>query len=517
MRPTFLGFEAAKSAIFTNQKSIDIMGNNLANVNTAGYTRQRVERTSIAPSSYTTRVASSRTGLLGQGVEAQGVSQVRDTFLDKRFRDTYSVSSYHAQAAEILDGIQSALSDGNDVTDESGLYGAMKQLMESLNDYIKDPTMDTEANLVMSSFKNMTQVLRQMDTSLVSLASRHADDLETGVNRVNDIVEQIANLNHMIGDDASVVADPDNEYFRSNELQDQRNLLLDELASYGNIDVIPQSNGKINVLMGGHSLVEGNSFDSINLSKNQDGTVSMVWRSTGESLAINAGSLLANIHFINGRGNNVQANTEEPNQGIPYYRDQLDTFARSLMEMVNHTVPQLDEATGKPAVDAGGNTVYKTLLAAVTDSGATSTLEKVTAANISISDQWTQGGAGYFIYSRDESVEDYAQQLAYQLTEKEFTFNSYGEKYTGTFVDFEVNFLGKVGSDLSFHEGRQAATSSVADDFLSRRDEVSGVSKDEETADMLKYQKSYEAASRVMTVLDDLLDVIINRMGRAGL
>lgn len=517
MRPTFMGFEAAKSAIFTNQKSIDIMGNNLANIDTAGYTRQRVERTAVSPSSYSSRVASTRTALAGQGVDTQGVSQVRDSFLDKRFRDTYSVASYHSQASEILDGIQSAMGDGNDITDESGLFGAIKQVMESLNDYVGDPTMDTEANLVMSAFKNVTQVLRQMDTALVSLSARHADDLETGVDRVNEIVEQVANLNRMIGDDATVATDPENEYFRANELLDQRNLLLDELASYGDIDVTPQPNGKVDVSMGGHSLIKGNTCDGITMSKNGDGTVNMVWRSSGENLSINSGSLLANIHFINGRGTNVQTNVEEPNQGIPYYRDQLDTFARTLVDMVNNTVPELDTATGKPAVDAEGKTVYKTLLAGITESGATSTQQKVTAANISISDEWTQGGAGYFIYSRTESVEDYAQQLATQLTEKEYTFTSYGEKYTGTFVDFEVNFLGKVGSDLSFHTGRYQANASIADDFLSRRDEISGVSQDEETTDMLKYQKSYEAASRVMTVLDDMLDVIVNRMGRAGL
>lgn len=517
MRPTFLGFETAKSAIFTNQKSIDIMGNNLANVDTAGYTRQRVERVSVAPSSYSTRVASSRTALLGQGVETVGVSQQRDAFLDKRYRDAYSQSSYHSQAASILDGLQGALGDGSDITDESGLMGAMKQMMERLNDYVSNPTLDSEANLVMSSFKNITQVLHQMDTGLTDLASRFGDDLSTSVNRVNDIVSQISNLNHLIGDDATVAQNPDNEYFRSNELMDRRNLLLDELASYGNIDVTSRSDGKVDVTMGGHSLISGNENDGLNLLRNTDGTVSMVWRSNGDNISTSSGSLLASLHFLNGRGTNAVANVEEPYQGIPYYRDQLDTFANALTKMVNSTVPELDTATGKPMVDASGSTVYKTLLAATTSTGATSSQLPATAANISISDEWTQGGAGYFIYSKSEKVEDYAQALVNQLTTKETTFTSYGEKFSGTFVSYEINMVSKLGSDLSYQKGREEATATVAGDFENRRDEVSGVSKDEETTDMLKYQKSYQAASRVMTVLDDLLDVVINRMGRAGL
>ena len=125
MRPTFMGFETAKSAIFTNQKSIDIVGNNLANTDTNGYTRQRVERTSILPSVYTTKVSSSRVGLIGQGVDTLGVSQTRDAFLDKFFRDEYAKTSYHAQATDILSDIQSALGDGSVVTDEGGLYSAI--------------------------------------------------------------------------------------------------------------------------------------------------------------------------------------------------------------------------------------------------------------------------------------------------------------------------------------------------------------------------------------------------------
>ena len=516
MRPTFAGFETAKSSIFANQKSIDIVGNNMANVDTNGYTRQRTDRTAVAPTSYTTRVASNRVGLLGQGVETLGVSQIRDSFLDKRFRDEYSKTSYHAPAASVLDDIQRALGDGHDITDESGLYGAIKQIYDSINDYIEEPTLDTEANLVLSAFKNMTQVLQQLDAKLTNVAKQQISDLGVTVNRANDVLAQIAHLNQMIGDDATVLSDPDNEYFRPNELLDQRNLLLDELAGYGDISVTQLANGKINVDMGGRQVVREDQYDALNLQVNDDNTVAIQWRSTGENVPLAGGSLLASIDYINGRGLNVQSSSETPQQGIPYYRDRLDTFANALAKMVNSAVPVQDEATGKPMVDADGSIVYKTLLGAKTPGGVNGKI-LVTAGNIAISDEWTQGGAGYFIYSKDEEVEDYAQKIAIQLTESSYTFDSYGEKFTGTFADYEVDFLGRLGADLAFQEGRQEATALVADDFLDRRDEISGVSQDEETTDMMKYQKSYEAAARLMTVLDELIDVIVNRMGRVGL
>lgn len=514
MRPTFMGFETAKSAIFTNQKSLDIVGNNLSNVDTNGYTRQRVDRAAVAQSSFSTRIASNRTGLAGQGVEALGVSQTRDAFLDKCFRDEYAMASYHGQAADILSSIQNVLVDGKDITSASGIQGAIEQIYKSLNEYIKEPTLDSGANIVMSAFKNMCQVINQLDEKLTVVARQQKEDLQVNVGRTNDILEQLAHLNQKISEDATVLANPDNEYFRSNELLDQRNLLLDELAGYGDIQVTALSNGAVNVKMGGHEVVREGECNTLAMEENAQGLVTVRWRSTGEPIRLTGGTLLASQQYINGRGNNVQSSEEAVQQGIPYYRDRLDTFADALATIANRTIPVLDPATNRPMVDAKGETVYKTLLAARSEAGQPASVK---AGNLSLSTEWTQGGAGYFIYHKKEDVEDYAQKLASALVDDAHAFRSYGEAFSGSFAEYTVEFLGKLGADLKFQQGRQKATAAVADDYIDQRDDVSGVSKDEETADMLKYQKSYEAAARLMTVLDEVLDVLINRMGRVGL
>ncbi|MEG1317033.1 MAG: flagellar basal body rod C-terminal domain-containing protein, partial [Oscillospiraceae bacterium] len=187
-----------------------------------------------------------------------------------------------------------------------------------------------------------------------------------------------------------------------------------------------------------------------------------------------------------------------------------NTFASALAQVANSTIPDSFDADGKVLT-------YKTLLGGKTATGTSSNITQITAGNISISDEWTKGGSGYFIVSRDENVEDYAQQLQNKLGEDSNLFTSYGESFTGTFANYSIDFIGKLGSDVNFNEGRRDATATIADDFLSGRDSVSGVQQDEETADMMKYQKSYEAAARMMTVMDDLLDILINRLGRVGL
>lgn len=517
MRPTFMGFETAKSAIFANQKSLDIVGNNLANIDTNGYTRQRIERVSVAQSSFTTRVTSNRTGLAGQGVDISGVSQMRDSFLDKCFRDEYAYSSYHGQAVEILSSIQSALVDGKDITSDSGLQGAIESIYTNLNSYIKEPSLDSSANLVMSSFKNITQILNQLSQKLDLVAEQQTSDMQINVNRTNELIDNIAHINEMMSKDSTVLTNPENQHYRPNDLLDQRNLLIDELSAYGDIKVTDCSDGTVNIEMGGTSIVQGTQVNTLTMTTSTSGRVSLNWRSTGEKAKLNGGSLLASVQYINGRGGNVQSSDEEPQQGIPYYKDRLDTFANALASVVNNTVPEYDAATKQPKTDENGNIIYKKLLASKDFDGISDSGASIKASNICISSDWTQGGAGYFIYSRDEYVEDYAQKLATVLMDEKHSFQTYGEGFSGSFSDYVIDYSGKLGSDVKFQQNRQTATGIIADDYLSQRDEVSGVSKDEETADMLKYQKSYEAAARLMTVLDDVLDVLINKMGRVGL
>lgn len=507
MRSTFIGLETARSAIVVNQLAQDVVANNIANSETTGYTRQRVERTSVAVSSYSNRVSTSSMGNTGTGVAALGVSQIRDSFLDKSFRDEYSVSSSFSQTTDILNDILSVFPDGADITDDSGLIGGLEELYTNLNTFIQSPTSESEANLVKSSFTNISQILKQLDSGLTTVCQRQTENLQTSVDRTNDLLEQIANLNKSIAGDASVMSNSQSEYFAPNELLDQRNLLLDELSSYGNISVKNNSDGTVSVEMGGIKVVDKGDCDSLSMNVDKNNYVDVVWRTTGDSVSLSGGSIRAYVNVINGRGKNVQSNSETPVQGIPYYRDRLDTFARALADVANSTIPASVDASGKA-------TSYKTLLSGYNSDGTKAT--EITAGNISISNEWNTNGAGYIVYSKSENVEDYAQLLSNRLFEESNTFSSYGESYKGTFSNYTIEMLGRIGTDVNFNKGRNEATATIADDYLSSRDSASGVQQDEETANMLIYQKSYQAAARLMTVMDDMLDTLINGMGRVG-
>lgn len=532
MRPTFMGFETARRGLNVSQKGLDIVGNNLSNIDTPGYTRQRMEIASIAPSSFSSKVASSRIGLAGQGVEALGISQTRDSFLDKRFRDEYSDASYYSQSSSILSDLQSALGDAKNVAEGGDVFmSALQQVYEALTDFTGNNTSVPHANLVLSSFNNMTQVLQSLDSKVKGVADQQTYDLGINVNRVNDIFARVAHLNDAISKDATVLADSSNECFRPNELLDERNLLLDELASYGNISVKELNDGSTSVTFAGKEVISGNKYDGIGLSTDETtNVVSLSWKSTGEALNLSGGALKGYTDFLNGRGANIQNPGETNKQGVLYYKDRLDTMARTIANVVNHVIPDMEEIKEGDADyvadspikmrikrDNNGNIVYKELISAKQSDNTTDIDKPVTAGNISVSDKWTLGGSSYFISDPGSKDNSYYQQLRDLLYTSKIDFVSYGEQFTGTFDEYLMDYTGKIGADTAFYQGRHEVTAAVSNDFLDRRDEVSGVSESEETTNMLTFQKSFSAVSRLMTTMDDLLEVLINRTGRAGL
>lgn len=527
-----MGFETSKSGLNVAQKGLDITGNNLANLDTAGYTRQRLDTNSIAPNSFSNRVSVNRIGLTGQGVESIGVGQVRDAFLDKRFRDEYANASYYSQTSAILEDIQAALGDAADVSAGGDVFAqAIRQMYTSLNDFTANPTSTPHANLVLSAFNNATQVIQMLNSKLDEVAEQQQFDLGVDVKRVNSILEQIAHLNDTISQDATVLQNPDNEYFRPNELMDHRNLLLDELSSYGNITATLNADATVTVQMGNHVVVNGNKdgskFDVVNLRTEEDtGLVFLDWNSSGETLDLSSGSLLAYTDFINGRGANMQNKGETLKQGIPYYRDRLDTMARTLANVVNNIIP-VTKPSGHPdspdepeqvVQDGTGIKLYKTLISAKTADGTTDNNIPITAANIAVSDEWTQGGSQYFLSALgDKANANFAQEISYALTGKAVEFVSFGETFVGTFEEYLIDYTGKIGSDTAFYNNRKEVVAKVADEYLNKRDEISAVAENEETVNMMTYQKSFNANSRLMTALDDLLETLINRTGRVGL
>ena len=518
LRPTFLGFETAKRGLTAAQKGLDISGQNLTNWDSAGYTRQRITQVAIAPDSYRSRYVSSRTGVAGQGVDITGIGQVRDVFLDKRFREESGDVGYFTQSSSILGDIQAALNEYNP-KDDTGLRGCLMSMSNALQEFSINAYSETHANIVATEFKNLTQTLQQISSKLQDSRSQQKYDLEISVEAVTKKLQQVAGLNQTIMEDMSVMRD--NPYFGPNELLDERNLLLDELSQYMDLQYSSNVDSTVTVTVNGQTVVSGSKSDKLEMIEDEKtGVVDVRWISTNKSAALTTGSVKAALSYLNGRGPNLKNPGESTARGYFYYQDKLDAFAQTLATVVNRIVPEVDE---------NGNVVkgaYRQLLGGLSSEpdadGKYHVRDDIpiTADNLSISDKWSQD-SGYIIFHRNQedvpdNVGNYAQTLMKAVTNGSHFFDANGEEFNGSFLDYIKGYSSTLAEDVSFSDNRKIATSTISQSLEDSRDEVSGVVVDEEVANVMMYQKSLSAASRLMTAMDEALDVIINKTGLVG-
>ncbi len=528
MRPTFMGFESAKRGLAVNQKGLDIVGHNIMNLQTEGYTRQRVDVYAMGINPLTTRYGSERTSLAGQGAAAGGVSQTRDAFLDKRFREEYADVGYYDTTSVLLGDIEKVLNEfglnpGDDNPNGTGLENALKEISATLGNFSYDADGKTSATILKTNFSNLTKLLNQLDSKLNDVGSQAKFDLKLSVTEVNDALAKVAQLNEQITQDMTVTKASNGEYYGPNELLDERNLLLDTLSQYADVKIEPKGDGSVDVTMNGKTVVSGKEYEMMTYSENNNGTVALYWQGDGKNVDLKTGALKAYTDVINGRGVNAQLDNEVKYNGVRYYRDKLNAFANTLAKTMNNIVPQATVGADGEYEPVTGE--YRTFLQSTTyetnEDGeqVKRTDLPITAANITISDEWDMD-SNYVIFQPGSMDNKYILQIKEALSTGEYDFRASGDigdsQYSGSFMDFIEDYAIEQAGQKVDSDNRLLSTTQIAGNISDARDNVSGVSQDEETVSMMMYQKAYQAASRVMTALDEALDVLINNTGRVG-
>ena len=514
-RPTFLGFETGRKGLAVAQKGLDITGHNLMNINTPGYTRQRVDQVSLSAYGYSNRYGGTKIDFAGQGVDMTGIYQTRNAYLDRRFREEYSDTSYYDQKLSILGDISAVVDEMAETG--GGLMKAVNTISSALQGLTVDKANDRSyANILRTAFQGMVQTLHEYDNKLNKVAEQQKYDLSISIGEVNRKLKEVAALNKQIMDEVAVDTS-DTGFYGPNELLDERNLLLDELAQFGDLSVVEESDGTLTVSMGDRVVVEGDESDKLQYLEFSDGCVSLAWNSTGEEVKFNSGTLKASIEMINGRGPNLQTKHDSPEKGVLYYQDQLDTFARTLADVMNNVLPNNLTEQGEPS-----SIEYKQLLGAVitNESGKTVVTTQsgfVTAGNITLSEEWAAQVDYVFPSSTSATNSQYFTKMNTLLTTNTATeFYTHGQKFTGSFRDFVTDIYDTCVGEESYLMGRKEASAAITDQLLDERDDISAVSKDEETTNMMMYQRYFQAVSRMMTTMDEVLDVVINKMGLVG-
>lgn len=465
MRSTFLGLETARKGLTVSQKGLDVTGQNITNANTEGYTRQRIDVVSVS-SNIDARYRTTQAGMSGQGVLVSDVSQIRDQQLDGRYRSELAEQSYYEQTLTILDDLEGVL---NEI--EGGIKPSLQDLVSSLQDFSMNPNQAVNANIVLSKTKSVIQMFNQYAEELNGLKAQSISDLSVDVNDVNTTLSKIQGLNDSISK-----AFLEGKQNAVNELMDQRNLLVDHLATFGNIKVTAQSDGQIQIHMHDQLILDGDYRDQLNLLKPTEPLV-LEWQSTGKPISLGAGSLKASIERI--EGNNPFT------QGIAYYQGQLNELATSFAHVMNQAFTQTN---GQVKALISGNT----------------------ASDLSIEEAWLKQPS--YILKENGSLDNRPILALIEKLEGKMLIN----EEQSSMSEFVSKFVIALGQDRNFIASRLQTSTSIANDLAQQRDSISAVSLDEEGANLLIYEKAFQASARVMNAMDEVLDTIINRMGLVG-
>jgi flagellar hook-associated protein 1 FlgK len=560
LRSTFLGYKTATSALKVNQNHMDVTGQNISNINTKGYTRQRLDISSL--SFNTSNMKFGSTGVvIGQGVEANGVSQFRDAFLDLRYRMEAAKSGSEYIQLEALSDLESVF-DEISMDKLDAQFSDLSAQLHSLTSSPSDPVME---GVVRTSAEILTQMLNDYSRDIETIYEQQLSYLENGaVQKINELTKNIAKLNQQIKE-SNISDNP------ALELNDERNMLIDELSCYIDIEVdieplnigggktidelVIRLNGTINELVNRNFsnkvevIDDDTDITKINITefvkdadgivqKNVDGSPIHKTDPVNITSKIKGGQIDGYLKFLNGKGEfATEKDIDKENgyeiaaevKGVQYYSNMLDTLANKFATVMNdlNRVPESFDTDGKPDFGTGTKPLF--------EARGTDPTAPITAGNIKIAAAWASTTDSYITNTIKEkaagdedntgAVDNILRMINAFNAKNDFITNidknndgtieedEQANLFKGTFQEFLSYTTTKLNLQTADVQISYATYSETQFHIDYARSSMSSVDLNEEGVNLLQYSKSYNAAARLMTTLDEMLETLINRMG----
>lgn len=272
MASSFMGLYVQREALNSAQKALDITGNNISNVKTSGYSRQRLDVCSVANTGYNL-LYNTGVSLAGQGVDNVGVGQYRDALIDEKVRNYTTLENNYNIKDVVMKDVETALD--NIESKEYGFAANLSEFKSALQSFATDEANRKElANVVFRAAESVTQQIRYMNSRLDDISEQTKSDANIAVDRINTILENMANINKQITNSyvqmnyMEMTANSyqvDNDYGPL-ELKDQMNLLIDELASFGDVTFNEESNGSFTITFAGQVAVHNDEYAQMSMT-----------------------------------------------------------------------------------------------------------------------------------------------------------------------------------------------------------------------------------------------------------
>lgn len=604
------GLYLGVSGLRVNHTALTTTAHNLSNLDSEGYSRQQVLMRDASYSKYATGAVNSMQ--LGLGTDMAKIRQVRDTFADKQYRLETGRGSFYGAMSDVAAEVERYF--GVDV-DEQPLKNAMTTFWQSLNELQKEPDSILKRETFILASQQMIDQAKLIYDQITDYQVQVNKQIEKKVDEINHMAEQIRDLNQKI------VAIEGNDVESANDLRDQRNYLLDQLATYGEIRYREDDVGCVTVNFENNTLVaEDRVFKLATERMNETSNLlKVVWKDHGnmdtyhfsdlpdattstdvgslKGLLYARGTIIANYtnmseesidwtayknrdgsqkyqslaEFYAGEGYADYGEYYEKNLSpflVSNLECQMDYLIHNIVTTINDIIcPNKELGTAMTVTDANGNVLTIAAGSKVLDTGrapiglgeegepGTEVFSRQTV------DRYTKysytDAAGktktLYVYNEEDFDDPFTQYTIDQLVINEDVikspsliplsnqdhsndqntmnklldaWNSEGDykdniktltPNTMTGYDFQayynamINSLANVGNSYENIASNQKIVANQIDD---RRQVVAGTSSDEELSNMIMFQQGYNAASRYINVVADMLDTLVNRLGR---
>ena len=518
MRSTFMGLETSKRGLYTQQSALYTTGHNISNANTEGYTRQRVNMEATLGYPGTGLNAPTTTGFIGTGVQASAVQRMRDEFVDRQYRQEQNKLGYWESKTKSISQMEDIMKEPS----EFGINQAFTDFWKAMEDVVDNPKNAAARQVLVAKGDALAESFNYMDTQLKLVQSNIGNEISVSSKEINSILKQISSLNRQIQE-----VEPNG--YMPNDLYDARDVLVDQLnelipvtvsrvESGGNALAIAE--GSLTIKFGETVLVDGDKYRKMQPQTATDveitgETVTDVFNKYGftelQKASLHEAAEKTNsedysvetkeysdLEFYRGRmtalidayGYDNPNIPTEPLGTYPEMIRNLDTLVKEFATIFNNT-----QANGVDLAGATGIAMF---------SGTTAKDFKVVDGfkpeNIAASDAPDELGNNNNMH-----------KLAGLSTQVFSNLNN------GTFQSFYQSLVG----DLAV-KGQEAIRMEYNSTTLklqieNNRASMNSVSLDEEMTNMITFQQAYNANARMISVVDETLDKIINGMGRAGL
>ncbi|MCG3089592.1 flagellar hook-associated protein FlgK [Sporosarcina cyprini] len=512
MRSTFMGLETNKRGLYTQQSALYTTGHNISNANTLGYSRQRVNMQATAGFPGVGLNAGTMPGFLGTGVEAGSIQRIRDSFVDQQYRQESNKLGYWESRSKAIGQMEDVLAEPS----EYGLQKSLSEFWASLQTLAGSPENGGARAVAVERGVAVADSFKYMHKSLTEIQDNLGKEIGVSTKDINSIMQQIADLNRQISD-----VEPNG--YMPNDLYDARDMLLDELSTYVPIEVSYEKSGgralaiaegtvTVSIKTSGTpiTVIKGKEYAEMSINDAVAGNPQSPEKMTGFMFTTNGDATGGNFDVVDMQKSGklkslVDSYGYSTDNGATVkglYPDMLAKLNKMAQEFANEF--NVQHKAGK---DLDGNTGDSFF---VSDDGS-----PISAANISVNqaiqDNPNKVAASDTVHTGAEVGNGKnAKALA------DVQFKKLAGLGNSTVQSFYSGVVGELGVEGQQSNKMAFNTTTLLGAVANRRDSISSVSLDEEMTNMIQFQQAYNASARMITVIDETLDKIINGMGVVG-